>query len=132
MNYFIIFEAYCFFTWKWISLHLWIILSKIPSFLNFFSRYNVSETGRLSLEELKAMMEKLGAPQTHLGLKSMIKVMDLNHSVKITKNYPLEIFLSKNSVKLTVFNVNNYLNWFHEIFQVRVNFFFFFTLCELN
>ena len=60
---------------------------------DFSSRYNVSETGRLSLEELKAMMEKLGAPQTHLGLKSMIKVMDLNHSVEITKNSSLEIFL---------------------------------------
>ena len=130
MNYFIIFEAYLFFTWKWISLLF--RKKKYAISFNFFSRYNVSETGRLSLEELKAMMEKLGAPQTHLGLKSMIKVMDLNHSVKITKNYPLEIFLSKNSVKLTVFNVNNYLNWFHEIFQVRVNFFFFFTLCELN
>ena len=39
-----------------------------------FCRYNVSGTGRLSLEELKFMMEKLGAPQTHLGLKAMIKV----------------------------------------------------------
>ena len=37
-------------------------------------RYNVSNSGRLSLEELKFMMEKLGAPQTHLGLKAMIKV----------------------------------------------------------
>ena len=26
--------------------------------------------------ELKLMMEKLGAPQTHLGLKSMIKEVD--------------------------------------------------------
>merc|ERR1712024_159104 len=32
--------------------------------------------GRLSLEELKVMMEKLGAPQTHLGLKAMIKEVD--------------------------------------------------------
>ena len=38
-------------------------------------RYNASGTGKLSLEELKAMMEKLGAPQTHLGLKEMIKVL---------------------------------------------------------
>ena len=37
-------------------------------------RYNASGTGKLSLEELKVMMEKLGAPQTHLGLKEMIKV----------------------------------------------------------
>jgi len=41
-----------------------------------FKRYNVSGTGKLSLEELKMMMEKLGAPQTHLGLKAMIQEVD--------------------------------------------------------
>ena len=40
----------------------------------FNCRFNDSGTGKLSLEELKVMMEKLGAPQTHLGLKEMIKV----------------------------------------------------------
>ena len=39
-----------------------------------FSRFNESGTGKLTLEELKKMMEKLGAPQTHLGLKAMIQV----------------------------------------------------------
>jgi hypothetical protein len=34
----------------------------------------VSGSGRLSLDELKFMMEKLGSPQTHLGLKAMIQV----------------------------------------------------------
>ena len=132
MNYFIIFEAYWFFTWKWISL---LFRKKYAISFDFFSRYNVSETGRLSLEELKAMMEKLGAPQTHLGLKSMIKVMDLNHSVEITKDSSLEIFLCKNSVKSIVFNVNHVnhsLNWFHEIFSKLEWILFFSTLCELN
>merc|ERR1712018_31995 len=41
-----------------------------------FKRYNVSGSGKLSLEELKMMMEKLGAPQTHLGLKAMIQEVD--------------------------------------------------------
>lgn len=41
-----------------------------------FKMYNSSGSGRLSLEELKVMMEKLGAPQTHLGLKAMIKEVD--------------------------------------------------------
>ena len=41
-----------------------------------FQTYNVSGTGALTLEELKFMMEKLGAPQTHLGLKAMIKEVD--------------------------------------------------------
>ena len=42
-----------------------------------FSRFNESGTGKLTLEELKKMMEKLGAPQTHLGLKAMIQVIQL-------------------------------------------------------
>ena len=44
------------------------------TFSFIFSSYNVSGSGKLSLEELKMMMEKLGAPQTHLGLKAMIQV----------------------------------------------------------
>ena len=39
-------------------------------------RYNASGNGKISLEELKTMMEKLKAPQTHLGLKGMIKEVD--------------------------------------------------------
>ena len=42
----------------------------------FFSRYNISGSGCISLAELKVMMERLGAPQTHLGLKAMIKEAD--------------------------------------------------------
>jgi len=41
-----------------------------------FKSYNVSGTNKLSLDELKVMMEKMGAPQTHLGLKSMIQEVD--------------------------------------------------------
>ena len=39
-------------------------------------RYNESGSGTISLTELKTMMEKLQAPQTHLGLKAMIKEVD--------------------------------------------------------
>lgn len=35
-------------------------------------RYDAGRDGFIDLMELKLMMEKLGAPQTHLGLKSMI------------------------------------------------------------
>jgi len=49
---------------------------QIKEYESQFKTYNVSDTGRLSLEELKFMMEKLGAPQTHLGLKAMIKEVD--------------------------------------------------------
>ena len=36
----------------------------------------MSGSNRLSLDELKVMMEKMGAPQTHLSLKSMIQEVD--------------------------------------------------------
>merc|ERR1711953_525341 len=41
-----------------------------------FQTYNASGNGKISIEELKTMMEKLKAPQTHLGLKAMIKEVD--------------------------------------------------------
>ncbi|KAF6214058.1 hypothetical protein GE061_011789 [Apolygus lucorum] len=40
------------------------------------SRYDEGRDGFLDLTEIKRMMEKLGAPQTHLGLKAMIKEVD--------------------------------------------------------
>ncbi|KAH0817704.1 hypothetical protein GEV33_005087 [Tenebrio molitor] len=40
------------------------------------SRFNTNKDGFLSLSELKRMMEVLGAPQTHVGLKAMIKEVD--------------------------------------------------------
>lgn len=40
------------------------------------NRYNTNKDNFLTLEELKRMMEILGAPQTHLGLKQMIKEVD--------------------------------------------------------
>lgn len=39
-------------------------------------RYDVAKDNYIDLKELKLMMEKLGAPQTHLGLKNMIKEVD--------------------------------------------------------
>lgn len=39
-------------------------------------RYDVAKDNYIDLTELKLMMEKLGAPQTHLGLKNMIKEVD--------------------------------------------------------
>jgi len=49
---------------------------EIKEYETKFKSFNDSGTGKLSLEELKVMMEKLGAPQTHLGLKEMIKEVD--------------------------------------------------------
>ena len=57
-------------TQKTMVIYCFIIIHRI-----IFSRFNESGTGKLTLEELKKMMEKLGAPQTHLGLKAMIQVI---------------------------------------------------------
>lgn len=39
-------------------------------------RYDAGKDNYIDLMELKLMMEKLEAPQTHLGLKNMIKEVD--------------------------------------------------------
>lgn len=52
--------------------------------LFFPFRYDEGRDGFLDLEELKRMMEKLGAPQTHLDLKAMIKEVDEDGDNKIS------------------------------------------------
>ena len=49
----------------------------------------MSCSGYISLEELKVMMEGLGAPQTHLGLKAMIKEADEDGDGAISFRYTL-------------------------------------------
>lgn len=49
-----------------------------------YCRYDEGRDGFLDLLELKRMMEKLGAPQTHLGLKSMIKEVDEDDDSRIS------------------------------------------------
>lgn len=45
-------------------------------FCLILSRYDAGKDNYIDLMELKLMMEKLGAPQTHIGLKNMIKEVD--------------------------------------------------------
>jgi Ca2+-binding EF-hand superfamily protein len=52
----------------------------------------VNNDRKLDLEELKVMMEKLQAPQTHLGLKDMIKQVDEDQDNKINFKEFLMIF----------------------------------------
>lgn len=47
-------------------------------------RYDTGKDGFIDLMELKLMMEKLGAPQTHLGLKNMIKEVDEDFDGKLS------------------------------------------------
>lgn len=60
-------------------------------FFSIFS-YNIGKNGFLDLNELKTMMEKLGAPQTHLGLKEMIAEVDEDKDGKISFREFLLIF----------------------------------------
>lgn len=50
----------------------------------FVCRFDSGKDGFIDLMELKLMMEKLGAPQTHLGLKNMIKEVDEDYDGKLS------------------------------------------------
>jgi hypothetical protein len=47
-------------------------------------RFDDGRDGYLDLAELKRMMEVLGAPQTHLGLKAMIQEVDEDQDGRIS------------------------------------------------
>lgn len=49
---------------------------EIKEYRKIFQKYDVDRSNFIDLMELKLMMEKLGEPQTHLGLKDMIKAVD--------------------------------------------------------
>ncbi|CAH2319831.1 EF-hand domain-containing D2 [Pelobates cultripes] len=57
-----------------------------------FKQYDAGKDGFIDLMELKRMMEKLGAPQTHLGLKEMIKEVDEDFDGKLSFREFLLIF----------------------------------------
>ncbi|KAL1770858.1 EF-hand domain-containing protein D1 [Sigmodon hispidus] len=59
---------------------------------SMFKKYDAGRDGFIDLMELKLMMEKLGAPQTHLGLKSMIKEVDEDIDGKLSFREFLLIF----------------------------------------
>lgn len=47
-------------------------------------RYDKNCDKHLDLEELKQMMEKIGCPQTHLGLKAIMREVDEDRDNKIS------------------------------------------------
>ncbi|XP_037695704.1 EF-hand domain-containing protein D1-like [Choloepus didactylus] len=57
-----------------------------------FKLYHAGRDGYIDLMELKLMMEKLGAPQTHLGLKGVIKGVDEDLDGKLSFREFLLIF----------------------------------------
>lgn len=65
---------------------------QIQDFQKTFNKYDTGKDKFIDFDELKHMMEKLGAPQTHLSLKSMIKEVDEDHDNKISFREFLLIF----------------------------------------
>ncbi|XP_006893597.1 PREDICTED: EF-hand domain-containing protein D1 [Elephantulus edwardii] len=67
---------------------------------SMFKRYDAGQDGYIDLMELKLMMEKLGAPQTHLGLKGMIREVDEDFDGKLSFREFLLIFHKARAGKL--------------------------------
>ncbi|XP_023693290.2 EF-hand domain-containing protein D2 isoform X1 [Paramormyrops kingsleyae] len=65
---------------------------QIKDMEKMFKQYDAGKDGFIDLMELKLMMEKLGAPQTHLGLKNMIKEVDEDLDNKLNFKEFLLIF----------------------------------------
>lgn len=65
---------------------------QIKDMEKMFKEYDAGRDGFIDLMELKLMMEKLGAPQTHLGLKNMIKEVDEDFDSKLSFREFLLIF----------------------------------------
>ncbi|XP_005994053.1 EF-hand domain-containing protein D2 [Latimeria chalumnae] len=65
---------------------------QIKDMEKMFKQYDAGKDGFIDLMELKLMMEKLEAPQTHLGLKNMIKEVDEDFDGKLSFREFLLIF----------------------------------------
>lgn len=65
---------------------------QIKEFESMFKKYDVNNDHYLDLMEMKQMMEKLGAPQTHVGLKNMIAEIDEDNDGKVSYREFLLIF----------------------------------------
>uniref|UniRef100_A0A3Q0RGD8 EF-hand domain family, member D2 n=1 Tax=Amphilophus citrinellus TaxID=61819 RepID=A0A3Q0RGD8_AMPCI len=65
---------------------------QIKDMETLFKTYDAGKDNYIDLMELKLMMEKLGAPQTHIGLKNMIKEVDEDLDNKLSFREFLLIF----------------------------------------
>ncbi|XP_029115956.1 EF-hand domain-containing protein D2-like [Scleropages formosus] len=65
---------------------------QIKDMERMFKQYDAGKDNFIDLMELKLMMEKLGAPQTHIGLKNMIKEVDEDFDGKLSFREFLLIF----------------------------------------
>eukprot|EP01105_Mastigella_eilhardi_P007532 TRINITY_DN18981_c0_g1_i1.p1 TRINITY_DN18981_c0_g1~~TRINITY_DN18981_c0_g1_i1.p1 ORF type:complete len:184 (+),score=61.88 TRINITY_DN18981_c0_g1_i1:38-553(+) len=75
-------------------------IPELKEYEALFAKFNRKNDGRLSLEELKLLMESVKAPQTHLGLKAMIKEVDEDNDGEIAYREFLLIFRYAKTGKL--------------------------------
>jgi len=67
-------------------------VKQLREFEQIFNRFCHQSTHKMGLQELKAMMEKLGCAQTHLGLKEIMKELDENNDGDIDFKEFLQLF----------------------------------------
>jgi Ca2+-binding EF-hand superfamily protein len=65
---------------------------QIQQYQKTFNEYDIGRDKYIDFQELKRMMEKLGCPQTHLALKSMIRQVDEDRDNRISFREFLLIF----------------------------------------
>eukprot|EP01108_Squamamoeba_japonica_P002695 TRINITY_DN2312_c0_g1_i1.p2 TRINITY_DN2312_c0_g1~~TRINITY_DN2312_c0_g1_i1.p2 ORF type:complete len:177 (-),score=52.56 TRINITY_DN2312_c0_g1_i1:548-1078(-) len=67
-------------------------LRELGDYEKLFCRFDTDQSGYLSDTELKYALEKMGAPQSHLALRALIKEIDLDLDGKISYEEFLMIF----------------------------------------
>lgn len=75
--------------------------AELRQFEQTFKKFDLGGDGFLDLLEMKLMMERLGAPQTHLGLKKMISEVDEDQDGKISFKEFLMIYRKARAGELT-------------------------------
>ncbi|XP_026878743.2 EF-hand domain-containing protein D1 isoform X2 [Electrophorus electricus] len=78
--------------WGGVSLEGRTIIHTMANSTLTAVRFDSGKDGFIDLMELKMMMQKLGAPQTHLGLKTMIREVDKDYDGKLSYREFLLIF----------------------------------------
>lgn len=73
-------------TYRYVISYIYVVFG--------FDRYDTGKDKFIDFQELKYMMEKLGAPQTHLALKEMIKEIDEDFDGKISFREVISILLT--------------------------------------
>lgn len=83
---------------------------QIKEYEKMFKKYDTGKDGFIDLMELKYMMEKLGAPQTHMSLKNMIAEVDEDFDGKMSFREFLLIFQKAVSGDLEVEGLKSLAN----------------------